>query len=266
MQAVNLEEEKTASRIVIGLDTSPAARETLMLAARLAHATHTQLRGIYIRDENLLRLAELPFACEVAFSGSIRAIDPALMTRSLRAQADAARNLLARIASQAHVSWSFEEERGHLFAQLAQAANAEDTLVLRQPAHASRELARAVRAATHDSKADVLLLSHGHEGMFSPKSVLPLVAVVDPGTTSGEAAYLFADDLARRTHMRCHRVAARGWGVSEVARHARELGASLLVLNANWFSTDDEAAHLSRLAACPVLLLGSERPGLVASI
>jgi len=265
MQARNLEREsRVASRIVIGLDTSPVARETLALAARLASATHTPLRGVFIRDENLLRLAELPFACEVAFSGAVRSIDPSLMARALKAQSDAARNLLARIAAQAHVEWSFAEERGRLFTRLAQAANAEDTLILRQPAYASRELARAVRAATHESKADVLLLSRGHEAVFSPRTMMPVVAAVDPGTTSGEAAYLFASDLAQHMHMRCHRIAARGWGVNEVSRSAREIGASLLVLNAGWFGADDEAAHLSRLAGCPVLLLGSERPGISA--
>jgi hypothetical protein len=256
------EKVQTRSRVVIGLDTSFATREMITMAARLARAIHAPLRGIYIRDENLLRLAELPFACEVAFSGTIRSLDPSLMSRSLKAQAEAARTQLARIASQAHVEWSFEEERGRLFTRLAQSAGAEDTLVLRQPAHASRELARAVRAATHESRADVLLLSRGHEGVFSPRPLMPIVAAIDPGTSSGEAAYLFASDLARRTHMICRRISARGWGVNEVAGRAREIGASLVILNASWFSTDDEAAQLSHLSGCPVLLLGAERSAL----
>ena len=265
MQALNTDQEKkTRSRIVIGLDTSLAARETLTLAARLAQAIHAPLRGIFITDENLLRLAELPFACEVAMSGAIRSLNPSLMSRSLKVQAEAARAQLARIAVEAHVEWSFEQERGRLFSRLAEAASADDTLILRQPAHPSRELARAMRTATHEVRADVLLLSRGHEGVFSPKPLMPIVAAIDPGNTSGEAAFLFASDFARRTHMSCRRIAARGWGLNEVSRRAREIGASLLILNASWFSTDDEAAHLSQLSGCPVLLLGSERSAVSA--
>ena len=63
----------SGTRIVVGLDTSLIAREALSLAARLAASVDARLKGVFVEDENLLSLADLPFAREVSFSGEVRA-------------------------------------------------------------------------------------------------------------------------------------------------------------------------------------------------
>src|SRR5690606_27515518 len=102
------EAEDARSRIVVGLDTSFLAREALALAARLASSVDARLKGVFVEDESLLHLASLPFAREISLSGEVRPVDPERMVRAMHAQAETARRVLARMASQAHVEWSFD--------------------------------------------------------------------------------------------------------------------------------------------------------------
>ena len=124
-------EEAAATRIVIGLDTSFLTREALSLAARLAASMDARLKGIFVEDENLLALSSLPFAREISFSGEVRELDPERMLRAMRAQAESARRVLARVAAEAHVDWSFDVKRGRPLAALAEHAVEDDTLVIR---------------------------------------------------------------------------------------------------------------------------------------
>ena len=265
-------------RIVIGLDTSFVARETLSLAARLAASVDARLKGVFVEDDNLLSLASLPFAREVSFSDDVRSMDPERMLRAMKAQAESVRRMLARIAAEAHVDWSFDVRRGRPLASLAASASSEDTLVIRAPGEAARDVGRTVRAATREARADVLLVSRG-AGLRSSlpvrapapraaalQQVLPgrPIAVVDEGSSAGESCSAFAKTLAVRLGASFLHLPARGQGPAEIAAAARQAGAGLLVVNAAWLGDDDDAAHLSAAAGCPVLLLGKERGPLLA--
>ncbi|MEP1906297.1 MAG: hypothetical protein ABJJ29_22020, partial [Nitratireductor sp.] len=114
--------EAEKPRIVIGLDTSIVARETLSLAARLAASVDARLSGVFVEDEDLLNLAGLPFAREISFSGQVSPVDPDRMLRAMRAQAESARRVLSRIADEAHVEWSFDVRRGRPLRSLAASA------------------------------------------------------------------------------------------------------------------------------------------------
>jgi len=261
-------------RIVIGLDTSFVAREALSLAARLAASVDARLKGVFVEDDNLIALASLPFAREISFSGDVRELDPERMLRSMKAQAESARRMLARIAAEAHVDWSFDVRRGRPLASLAAGASPEDTLVIRSPGETSREVGRAVRAATRETRADVLLVSRGAglRSLLPPRGSASLrppslqqflpgrpVCVVDEGSSAGEACSAFAEALAARFGASFMRLTARGLGPADIAAAARQAGAGLLVVNADWFGDDDDAGRLSAVAGCPVLLLGRER-------
>ncbi|MCF8471101.1 MAG: hypothetical protein K9G30_09985, partial [Parvibaculum sp.] len=140
-------EEKPQPHIVVGLDTSFIAREALSLAARLAASLDARLSGVFVEDENLLALAALPFAREISFSGEVRGVDPERMLRAMKAQAGSARRMLALAATEQNVEWSFAVRRGRPLAPLAVGPAAGDTLVIRSPGMAAREVGRAVRAA-----------------------------------------------------------------------------------------------------------------------
>lgn len=276
------EAEDARSRIVVGLDTSFLAREALALAARLASSVDARLKGVFVEDENLLHLASLPFAREISLSGEVRPVDPERMVRAMHAQAETARRVLARMASQAHVEWSFDVLRGRPLASLTASACAEDVIVIRSPDTSARELGRAVRAATRDTRADVLLVARGValKGAFEAQAPVrvwpvrvwrgeavlsqrPLVAL-DEGSSSGESCAAFVETLARRIGAPFWRLAARGLAPADIAQAARRAGAGLLVVNADWLGDDEDAARLSAAAGCPVLLLGGERAPLHA--
>lgn len=263
------------TRIIVGLDTSLAARETLHLAVRLAASVDARLKGVFVEDENLLSLADLPFAREISFSGEVRNIDPERMLRAIRAQAESARRALVRIASEAQVEWSFDIRRGRPLSALAENMMRDDTLVIRSSGVASREVGRAVRAATRDARADVLLVSGGaglRGSLSAPQSerqgvlaaaqnVAPgrPVAAIDEGTSGGEASSAFAEMLAARTGAPFLRLSARGQSPADLAVAARRSGVGILVVNAGWLGDDDDAVSLSAAAGCPVLLLGKDR-------
>lgn len=260
------------TRIVVGLDTSIVARDALALAARLAASVDARLKGVFVEDENLIHLADLPFAREISFSGEIRELDPERMLRAMKAQAESARRLLARIASEAHIDWSFDVRRGRPLAALAEHAMEDDTLVIRSPGAASREIGRAVRAATREAHADVLLVARGagmKSALLAPVSPLrgtlqsPVpgrpVAAVDDGSSPGEACSAFAETLAARIGAPFMRLHARGLSPADLAEAARQGGAGILVVDADRLANDDDAARLSAAAGCPVLLLGKER-------
>ena len=260
------------TRIVVGLDTSLIARDALSLAARLAASVDARLKGVFVEDENLLSLADLPFAREISFSGEVRALDPERMLRAMKAQAESARRTLARIAAEAHVDWSFDVRRGRPLASLAASASAEDTLVIRSPGTGSREIGRTVRAATRDAHADVLLVARGtglkaalvapspaqRNALYASMPGRP-VACVDEGTSPGEACSAFAETLAARIGAPFLRLSAKGRAPADLAAAARQGGVGILVVNADWLGDDDDAARLSAAAGCPVLLLGKER-------
>ena len=256
------------SRIVVGLDTNLMARDALALAARLAASVDARLKGVFVEDENLLSLCSLPFAREISLSGEVRAVDAEKMLRAMRAQAETARRVLQHVASEAHVDWSFDVLRGRSLASLAAAARAEDTLVIRAPEASLREIGRVVRAATSETRADVLLFARGvgAKGLLVATGPLPArgasarpIAAADDGSSLGEACAAFAETLAKRAGVPFRRLRLRGHGAAEIADAARHAGAGLIVVNAGWLRDDDDAARLSAVAGCPLLLLGGER-------
>jgi len=133
-------------RIVVALDASASSLSSLEAAARLAARCRAELVGLFVEDENLLRLADLPFAREVQPSGATeRPLAAAQVARSLRVQAERARRTLGRIAGELAISNSLEVVRGNYLAEALSATVELDVLFLR--AGAAREASRIGRAA-----------------------------------------------------------------------------------------------------------------------
>lgn len=269
---------RAARRVIVGLDTGFMAREALLLAARVAASVDAGLSGIFVEDENLLGLSALPFVQEISFTGEAMPVDEAAMLRRLQAQARIARHVLERVASEAHVEFSFNIARGHKLAALAAQTGGDDTLIIRAHDLHRHDVGRAVRAATRDAHADVLLAGRGVavSGSFAPQAgwksseagrkTSPLAAsagrpmlAIDEGSSRGEACVGFAESLARRIGAPFRRLFARGFAPADLAVAARKVHAGLVIVNADALGDDEDAARLSAAAGCPVLLLGSER-------
>ena len=74
-------------RVLVALDSSAASSAALEVAAGVAASQACELSGLFVEDEDLLRLAELPFAREIQLARAMsRTLVPEQLQRDLRAQ------------------------------------------------------------------------------------------------------------------------------------------------------------------------------------
>ena len=121
--------------IVVTIDTSACAPPAIALAAALARARQQALHGLFLEDEDLLRVARLPFSQEFhRVGGRARAMSSPQLERAMARLAGEFRAALERQASQFAVSWSYSTMRGNRthFAASPAAHNAE-LLVIAAP-------------------------------------------------------------------------------------------------------------------------------------
>lgn len=157
--------ELAIRRILVALDTSSHSMAALEAAANLAATLQAELRGLFVEDVNLLRLAALPFAREVRWTtASHRTLDEAEMERELQLRASRARRALAYVAEQAEAEWSFRVVRGVVSKEVLEAAIDADLLSLGRASRsrASRvPLGSTARAAAGQVRGAVLLARMG---------------------------------------------------------------------------------------------------------
>jgi hypothetical protein len=99
-------------RVVVALDAISENRAAIGTAARLAERWKTHLHGVFVEDDDLIRLAHLPFARQVTLGIGIEAFTLQQAERQMRAFAERARHDLAASAKRHGVAWSFEIVRG----------------------------------------------------------------------------------------------------------------------------------------------------------
>jgi nucleotide-binding universal stress UspA family protein len=185
------ERPSSIRRIVVALDASRSSLSALETAADLAAAVNAELAGLFVEDENLVRLAGLPLAREFdRISDRPRSMEPGELRRHMARQARQARLALSQQAETRRVTWSFRTVRGHVTSEVRAAASEADLLVLgsrgRSPGSmigsTARELLREM---------PTLLLVAPPAG--APRGS---VDVLFDGTTRGERALALASDLA----------------------------------------------------------------------
>ena len=88
------------------------------MAARL----DAELVGLFVEDDNLLRLARLPQSYEIGMqSARSRNLDPDSIARLFKQMAERARRAVKRAADREHVRCSFEVARGSVIGELLRA-------------------------------------------------------------------------------------------------------------------------------------------------
>lgn len=172
----------TFRRILVGIDASRASLDALAAAATVAARLGSDLSGLFVEDEDVLRLAALPFAGIVRVpSGERAALDRQAMEAELRALAARARETLAREAAGRRVGFTFRVVRGRVVAEVLSASRDADLLVLGTGGHGRSGhggVGATARAAAFEATSSVLLLRRGgHLGD-------PVVAVDDGGDAS----------------------------------------------------------------------------------
>jgi nucleotide-binding universal stress UspA family protein len=118
-------------RILVALDASPDSLAALDAAARLAAKMNAELQGLFVEDQALLRLAEIPLAREMAyFSAAGVPLSRESVERKFRAQSAQIRAAVTGAAERAHVTCSFRSVRGQVKIEVSTAASDVDLLVL----------------------------------------------------------------------------------------------------------------------------------------
>jgi len=118
-------------RILVALDASSASIAALEGAADLAARLDAELSGLFVEDEDLLRLAGLPFAAEVEIhSATSRPLTAEAMEQSLRAQARRAESALSGVAERHGVRWDFRVVRGAVTTEVLAAMEEADFAAL----------------------------------------------------------------------------------------------------------------------------------------
>jgi nucleotide-binding universal stress UspA family protein len=180
---------------LVALDASPHSRAALDLAVRLAADLEADLEGLFVKDANLLRAAQLPFAEEVrTHSVSPKSLSDRRVRRQLRRQAERAEAALQDATEQAQVSYNFRVVEGRVTQQLLRAAEDTDLVALGKTSTRSsrRRLGTTSQALLAESSTPVLVLRH------SMRRRPPLFTYYD------------GSDTARSTLHTAARLAARG--------------------------------------------------------
>ncbi len=270
-------------RIVVAFESSSAAAAALEEAAGLAARLHAELEGVYVQDINLVHLARLPLGREIQLlTGKSRDFTAAALEAETRTQEFVARRAVAAAAARAHVAYAFRIARGQVDAEVLNAADSGDLLVLgtgdRTPWGGTR-LDPAAHAAAQRAPRSVLIPKPGtraggvplvcYDGTVGSRRALEAGLRVF-GTHEGRlAVLLLGDDTADAERLRRQveaRLAALGvaprflYGArqraSEVCQLASESGTGVLVMAADCPALDEpHRQEVLESVACPVLLV-----------
>jgi nucleotide-binding universal stress UspA family protein len=99
-------------RVVVPLDAASENRTAIDTAARLAARANALLHGVFVEDQDLLRLAGLPFARQITLGAGAEPFTTEQAELHLRVAAERARRDLLAGAKRHTVKCSFEIVRG----------------------------------------------------------------------------------------------------------------------------------------------------------
>jgi nucleotide-binding universal stress UspA family protein len=99
-------------RIVLPLDAASETHTSIDTAVRLAARVKAPLHGVFVEDEDLLRLAGLPFARQVTLGTGSEPFTTETVELHLRAAAERVKTELFAAAKQHRVECTFEVVRG----------------------------------------------------------------------------------------------------------------------------------------------------------
>lgn len=180
-------------RILVALDSSAPTPARLEVATELARRLSAELEGLFVEDDELLRLAALPFTTQVNLStGGRQPLDRTELESQMTRLAAKAQRQLATVAERDRVAWSFRTVRGRIAHEVASAAEGADLVIVEGghhggPAHA--RLGLPASATVKSVTRSVLILRDG-------RRVEGRIFVVYSGTAQSEKALRMAAILA----------------------------------------------------------------------
>jgi hypothetical protein len=149
-------------RLILDLYHGAADAETMRAAAEFARLLRLDLHCLFIEDEALLALAELPFAREIRLpTHEWTQLDTKTVAAEFGQAVAQTRHLMNEVIRGMGVTGEFEVLSGDPAACIAAVCQASDIVVVAEPGPPAARTAHGVtrlRAAAHASAASVLLL------------------------------------------------------------------------------------------------------------
>ncbi len=239
--------------VMLAADVGSYSVTTVSLAVQIAASMKSRLRGLFIEDEDLLRMTGLPITREISLTTAReRPTDVEGMQRSMRAVARQFEQALEQEAGAMQISWSFDCVRGRVRDLGLKHGSDVTYVILGQPvAHrlqshperAPRRILLVSNRSPHQKRAlDVILERFSHE-----KVIITLVA--------NELAGELATELAQLRQTGNGRVRVdpvdREQFFEQLARHGSGFDCAIV-------SRHEDTQDLQRIVkslSCPVILV-----------
>lgn len=137
--------EPLFKRVVVVLDASFENLMALESLAVLPDVLVRRLDVVFVEEEDLMRVAGFPFACEISFAGTgIRVLDTKIIERDFRTVAEHARRVVKAVTQQRNLECRFEVVRSRIVQVVGEIALEENLIVIgaRGDSPVRRNLAR----------------------------------------------------------------------------------------------------------------------------
>lgn len=109
------QKDQRQATVVLAADVSSYSITTVSLAVEIAASVQTPLRGLFIEDEDLLRVAGLPCTREITLTTTReRPTSTNQMQRALQAAALHFKKALQKEAQASQIAWHFDKVRGRM--------------------------------------------------------------------------------------------------------------------------------------------------------
>jgi len=120
--------------IMLAANVGSYSKSAVGLAVQMAASMNAELRGLFIEDEDLLQVTDLPITREISLTTAReRPTSVAQMQRSMRAVARRFEAALKREARAFQISWRFDYVRGRARDLVLQQGSDETYVILGQP-------------------------------------------------------------------------------------------------------------------------------------
>jgi len=248
----------------------------------LAARVEAELSGLFVEDIDLLRMAELPSAREIAdTTANVIPLNRSSMERKLRAQSEQIRNAVAAAAQRAQIPWSFQTVRGRVTSALRAAVTEDDIVAIGRLGWSFGRPLRIGSTALELATGGVPLLLISQravlgnlrplvyfDGSAGSKNALLVAAKLASGGAKGITVLVSTADHGKKLEeirsllraqpldLRCRRIDPDQ--KSSLLRAIREEGAVLLVLaSRQLLKAPDTLEALLREIEVPLLVLGN---------
>ena len=228
------------TRILIGAGSFPDAVAALEIARRLSRHMRSQLGGLLIEEGNVTTVCQLPNQRVISASGAFIMAPSGAQVRTLnRADARAFRQMLADVAKEPSMHWTFEQQSGDLIECSINVGRTWDMLIL-----GHREIhpvpGKVVFLGTTSAQAD---------------AALELATTLADNLGTGLLVFSIGHSPIRGLHGHLKEFPDLDAVLSRLAR--TNVQAVVIDLKRGPVRTKNQLREVVRLARCPVVVLGA---------